>query len=155
MEELPALLLFAVVSLLVVSLFWKELKIFTFDPQYAQSQGFSPGILHFLLNLSIILGVVIGIQTVGVILMVALLIAPGSAARQWTHRLSTMVLLAGGFGILSGIGGVLLSDLGAGLPPGPVVVLLSFFFVIGSIALGPKNREGKRENLPSSPGGKK
>ena len=53
--------------------------------------------------------VVVGLQTVGVVLIVATLITPAAAARQWTDRLGTMVLLAAGIGAASGAVGSLAS----------------------------------------------
>jgi manganese/zinc/iron transport system permease protein len=85
---------------------------------------------------------VIGLKAVGVVLMTALLVAPGAAARQWTNRLGLMVLLAGAFGALAGAGGTVLSHhLGVkydkGIPTGPTIVLLATAFVALSLLFGP------------------
>ncbi|MGB0333478.1 MAG: metal ABC transporter permease, partial [Planctomycetota bacterium] len=96
-------------ALLTLLLLWKELKVFTFDPDFSQSLGLPSRRLDLLMMALLVTGVVIGIQTVGVILMIALLVTPAAAARQWTARLSTMVLLAATFGATSGAGGALIS----------------------------------------------
>lgn len=109
--------------LLVVVLFWKEFKLFSFDSEYAQCLGFFPGRLNLLLSGLLVLGIVIGLQTVGVILMSAMLITPAVAARQWTSRLWLMVLLSATFGAVSGIVGAIISSLIPQMPTGPIIVV--------------------------------
>ncbi|MCC8023068.1 MAG: metal ABC transporter permease [Clostridiales bacterium] len=112
-----------VVLLGVVALFWKELKLLTFDAQFARTVGMPTGALNLLLSLLIVLGIIIGLQTVGVVLMSAMLIAPAVAARQWTAKLGTMALLSALFGAVSGVAGTAASSLVPQLPTGPAIVL--------------------------------
>jgi manganese/zinc/iron transport system permease protein len=124
-------------ALLVVALLYKELKLFTFDPAFAASLGFGVGRLNMLLTSLIVIAVVIGLQTVGVVLMAAMLVAPAAAARQWTNRLSTMVLLAGLFGASAGIGGALVSVSATRIPTGPMVILCAALIVVVSLLFAP------------------
>jgi manganese/zinc/iron transport system permease protein len=131
----------AAVALLVLALVWKELKLLTFDPDYAASMGFPVRGLDLLLTTLTVIAVVIGLKAVGVVLMTALLVAPAAAARQWTNRLGVMVLLAAAFGALSGAGGTYLAHhLGArydaGVPTGPTIVLIASALVALSLAFG-------------------
>ncbi|HET9589782.1 MAG TPA: metal ABC transporter permease [Anaerolineales bacterium] len=103
--------------------FWKEFKLLTFDPEYAASLGFPVRVLDVLLTTLLVIAIVIGLQTVGVVLMSAMIVAPAAAARQWTDRLSLMVVLGGLFGALAGVGGTLISSSAERLPTGPVIVL--------------------------------
>lgn len=121
----------------LVLLFWKEFKLFTFDPDYAQSLGFSPKKLNLLLSFMIVLSIIIGLQTVGVILMSAMLITPAVAARQWTNKLSSMVALSAFFGALSGVVGTAASSLIPKLPTGPSIVVAVSIIVIISILFAP------------------
>ena len=73
-------------ALLVMALLFKEFKLLSFDPAFAASLGYPVGKLNLLLTSLIVVAIVIGIQTVGVILMAAMLITPAAAARQWTNR---------------------------------------------------------------------
>ena len=57
----------------------------------------------------LVVAIVIGLQTVGVVLMSAMLVAPAAAARQWTERLAVMVPLAAAFGVVSGVAGSVMS----------------------------------------------
>jgi manganese/zinc/iron transport system permease protein len=79
---------------------------------------------------------VIGLQAVGLILVVALLIIPPSAARFWTERLRSMLWLSGVFGALSGLLGAGISALMANLPAGAVIVLTASVLFILSLAFG-------------------
>lgn len=125
------------VLLLLTVLFWKEFKLFTFDSDFARSVGFSPHRLNLLLSVMIVLAIVIGLQTVGVILMSAMLIAPAVAARQWTDKLSVMVVLSAVFGALSGIAGTTVSSLVPKLPTGPCIVIFVSLLVLASLLLAP------------------
>ncbi|MDP9371039.1 MAG: metal ABC transporter permease, partial [Chloroflexota bacterium] len=125
-------------ALLTVALCYKEFKLLAFDPGFGRSLGFPMGLLSVLLTALITVAVVIGLQSVGVILMAALLIAPAAAARQWTDRLGAMIALAAIFGAFAGVGGAVLSSLDARVPTGPLVVLLATLIVIVSLTLAPR-----------------
>lgn len=122
----------------LVILFWKEFKLFIFDGEFGQSLGFSTRRLGLLLSFMTVLAIIIGLQTVGVILMSALLIAPAVAARQWTNRLWVMVTLSAVFGMLSGVAGTLVSSLMAKLPTGPTIVVFVSLIVVVSLLFAPE-----------------
>jgi manganese/zinc/iron transport system permease protein len=124
------------VALLIVGLLFKEFKLITFDPAFAATLGYPVDRLGVLLTLLIVVAVLIGLQTVGVVLMAAMLIAPAAAARQWTERLSTMLALAAFFGALSGVTGALISISDSQLPTGPMVILSATAIVIVSLLFG-------------------
>jgi manganese/zinc/iron transport system permease protein len=125
------------IALALMLLFWKEFKLLTFDPDFAATLGFPVRLLDVLLTTLLVTAIVVGLQAVGVVLMSALVVAPAAAARQWTNRLGVMVLLAGLFGAVSGVGGTLISSSGQGLSTGPVVVLCASVIVLGSLFLAP------------------
>ncbi len=125
------------VLLALVLLFWKEFKLFTFDSDFAQSLGFSPKSLNLLLSFMIVLAIIIGLQTVGVILMSAMLITPAVAARQWTNKLWMMVMLSAMFGSASGVAGTAVSSLIPKLPTGPVIVVCVSIIVLISVLFAP------------------
>ena len=125
------------VSLVVMFLFWKEFKILLFDADYAKTLGFNTKFIDLLITFLIVLAIVLGLQTVGVILMSAILLAPAAAARQWKNSLSTMVLLSGLFGVLSGVFGTAISASQENLSTGPVIVLVASVFVLFSMIFSP------------------
>jgi manganese/zinc/iron transport system permease protein len=126
------------VALLVVGLLWKEFKLLSFDPEFASSLGFPTRLLDIILTSLIVVAIVIGLQTVGVVLMSAMIVAPAAAARQWTERLSIMVLLAGIFGALVGVLGAITSSLVPRLPTGPTIVLFLTGIVVVSLLFAPE-----------------
>jgi manganese/zinc/iron transport system permease protein len=95
------------------------------------------GALGVVLTSLIVVAIVIGLQTVGVVLMSAMLVAPAAAARQWTDRLGTMVGLAALFGALSGVAGAVISATARGLSTGPTVVLCMSAITALSLLLAP------------------
>ena len=123
--------------LAVVILFWKEFKLFSFNAEFAETIGFNGKLLNLILSLLIVLAIIIGLQTVGVVLMSAMLIAPAVAARQWSNRLWLMVFLAAIFGAVSGVIGTLLSSAFTKLPTGPVIVVCITIITIFSLLFAP------------------
>lgn len=113
-----------------IILFYKEILVLSFDRSFAEASGMASKFIRVLFVFLVVAAVVIGIRSVGVILMSAMLIAPAAAARQFTNRLSRMFLLSALFGLFSGFFGTYLSVIFPGMPTGPMIVL-----VAGSIAL--------------------
>ena len=121
----------ALVVLACSILFYKELRLLCFDSHYAATQGYAVLGLDFLLMSLVVLTTVIGLQAVGLILVVALLIIPAACARFWTDRLNMMIALSAVFGAASGWLGACLSALLPKLPAGAVIVMTAgtFFFI--------------------------
>lgn len=130
-------------------LFWKEFKLLSFDPEFARSLGLPTRSLNVLLSAMTVAAIIAGLQTVGVILMSAMLVAPAVAARQWTNRLGVMVGLAGLFGAVSGVAGTLASSALPKLPAGPAIVVAADVLVLISLALGrARSGRGRKGGAP-------
>ena len=123
--------------LIVIALFWKEFQLVTFDAEFAGANGFRIGLINTVLSTLIVITIVLGLQLAGVILMVGMLIAPGIAARQWTHKLDQMVILAAVFGAFAGGVGAVVSALDSDIPTGPMIIVVAFTLVMLSITLAP------------------
>ena len=136
--DLYPMLFISALALVAVALLWKPLKLMTFDPAFAAASGLPVRWLERLLTAMIALAVVTGLQMVGVVLMTAMVVAPGAAARQWSGSLLGMVLLAAFFGALAGVSGGLVSALAAGLATGPVVVLVATLIALASLLAAPR-----------------
>jgi manganese/zinc/iron transport system permease protein len=93
------------VDLLFVLILYKELKISTFDAGLAATLGFSPLLLHYLLMSAVSLTVVGAFESVGAILVVAMLVVPPAAAYLLTERLGPMLALSAALGAVSAAGG--------------------------------------------------
>lgn len=127
----------AAAVLALVLVFWKEFKLLCFDPDFAHCLGFPVRALDVLLTALLVTSIVIGLQTVGVVLMSAMVVAPAAAARQWTDRLGAMVAISAFFGALGGGAGALASSLMARLPTGPAIVLCLTAVVLFSLLMAP------------------
>lgn len=137
-EDLKVMALLGAAVLVVVLALFKEFKLLSFDPAFGASLGLPMRGLEILLTLLLVVVVVVGLQTVGVVLMVATLITPAAAARQWTDRLGSMVLLSATIGALAGAAGALASALVPRLPTGPVIVLTGSGMLILSLLFAPR-----------------
>jgi manganese/zinc/iron transport system permease protein len=122
-----------------VYLFYKEFKLLSFDPEFAASLGLPVRRLDIMLTGLLVVAVMIGLQTVGVVLMAAMIIGPGTAARQWTDRLRTMLVLSGAFGGLAGVTGAVISVQASRLPTGPMIILSLTVIVVASLLFAPRH----------------
>ncbi len=116
---------------------FKEFNLLCFDHQYASAQGWPIVRLDIFMLILVVLVTVIGLQAVGLILMIALLVIPPAAARFWTHHLPTMVIISACIGALSGFVGAGISALVPRLPAGAIIVVVSggifaFSMIFGS-----------------------
>ena len=136
-KDVTLMIIVTAICLGVLLLFWKEFKILLFDAEYTQTLGFNTRFIDILITFFIVLAIVLGLQTVGVVLMSAMLLAPAAAARQWTNSLSTMIFLAALFGVFSGVFGTAISASQNNLSTGPVIVLVAAVFVIFSFVFSP------------------
>ena len=125
-------------ALAVMVLLWSRFKLLSFDPDFAATLGLPVRALDVVLTSLLVLGIVIGLQTVGVVLMSAMVVAPAAAARQWTDRLGVMVPLAGVFGALAGVSGAITSSTVERLPTGPTIVLILTALVTVSVLFAPQ-----------------
>jgi manganese/zinc/iron transport system permease protein len=118
-------------------LFYKEFRLICFDTGFARSQGWPVTLIDGLLMTLSILVVVIGLQAVGLILVIALLIIPPAAARFWTDRLDKMILVSGFIGLFSGVSGALISANHPKIPSGAIIVLMAIVLFVLSMMLAP------------------
>lgn len=133
---------FGIVSLLLIGttiLFFKQFFLISFDVHFAKAIGLPVRLFEVILSTITVLAVAIGIQTVGVVLMAAMLITPAAAARYWTDKLKVMIILAAFIGGVSGIFGAFISYTAPSMPTGPWIVVVLSFIAIGSLLVAPKN----------------
>ena len=126
------------VAIAVMLLAWKEFKLLSFDPDFGASLGFPMRRVDVLLTSVLVLSIVIGLQTVGVVLMSAMVVAPAAAARQWTNHLGRMVGLAALFGATGGVVGAVVSSTAERTPTGPSIVLCLTVLVTISLLFAPE-----------------
>ncbi len=129
---------------------YRPIEIMLFDRSFARSIGMSFALLDLLLFILLVLAIIIGIRSVGVVLMVGMLIAPAVTARQFSDRLGVVFILAAFFGTLSGFlgnyfsiqlplwGGWLVGERQLVLPTGPMILLSASSLCILSLCFSPK-----------------
>ena len=127
----------ALIIIVLTALFWKELKLISFDVEYAKTLQIPVTFTLILYRALLIMTIIIGIQSVGAILISSLLIAPAVGARQWTNKLGTMCILAGFFGMISAIGGTIWSTSVQKLPTGPAIIVILSVIVLLNLIFAP------------------
>jgi manganese/zinc/iron transport system permease protein len=118
-------------------LLYKESRIVCFDAAFAAAQGWPVLLIDLLMMGLIVLVTVIGLQAVGLILIIALLIIPAAAARFWTESLAHMVILSGLFGAVSGWQGARISAAYVRMPTGAIIVLCAGVIFAVSMLFSP------------------
>lgn len=113
----------AILILLLVKLFYKELLFYTFDPLGAQAMGLPVTVIQFGLTAAITLTIIASMQAVGVVLVVSLLIAPGITAYLLVKELHQMMICGAIIGIISSVTGMYISYY-LNVPSGAAIVLV-------------------------------
>lgn len=127
----------ATIAALTCVLLFKEFTLLCFDQGFAASRGWPVGLLDAVLMAMVILVTVVGLQAVGLILVIALLVIPPAAARFWSDRLPVVVACSAFLGAISGWLGASASALWARLPAGAVIVLIAAGMFVISMLFGP------------------
>lgn len=126
----------AVAVVLFCGLFFKEFALICFDQPYARSQGWNVALLDVIMMALVVLVTVIGLQAVGLILMIALLVIPPAAARFWTNHLIRMMIISALVGAISGYCGAAISALVPRLPAGAIIVIVAGVCFLISMIFG-------------------
>ena len=125
------------VVIIFVMLFFKELQITSFDNTFAKSYGLNTSVIHYGLMIVLTLVTVSALQTVGIILVVAMLITPAATAFLWTNRLVNMLFLSSCFGAVASFIGLYLSYT-MNWASGPAIVLVAAIIFLISFVVAPK-----------------
>jgi manganese/zinc/iron transport system permease protein len=124
--------------IVLVACFWKEFQLLLFDSGFAASEGYPVQRLDLLVMLMVVLVTVCGMQAVGLILVVALLVIPPVAARFWSEEFLVMQWIAAFIGGVSCALGTLISGVLPNMPAGAVIVLTAALLFFLSMILGIK-----------------
>lgn len=127
-----------VAVLVLVFVFYKELLVSSFDPTMAAAYGLPTRAIHYMLMVMLTLVTVAALQTVGVVLVVAMLVTPAATAYLLTDRLSTMLWLAALCGVVSAVVGLYFSFI-HDLTSGAVIVLVASTLFALAFAFSPKH----------------
>lgn len=154
-------IIIAVVIISLVVLFYKQLQITTMDPEVAKAYGFPTKTINYAVLIGLAVVTVSAVQTVGVILVVAMLVTPAATAFLLSKKFSTMMWLAAVFGMIASIFGMYCSYT-FDLQSGPAIVLVAFALFLLAFFLSPyqgvvwtqvhKIRERRRLTVESTGG---
>ena len=117
-------------TLVFILLSWKQLKITTFDPAFAQASGISSALWHYLLMGMVSIATVTAFDAVGAILVVAFLSVPAAAAFLLTRKLNHMLFIAVCIGVLAAVGGYFLSSAINSSVSGAMAVVAGIIFFL-------------------------
>lgn len=136
-EIAVTLALVMVVNVAVLAVLWKELRLCAFDPQFAATNGFRPGLLHYLIMALTAMTAVAAFRAVGSILVIAMLIVPAATAQLLTDRMNRYVILSVVIAVVMALGGVSLGHYSPRLheaePAALIAVCAGFIFAFAVI----------------------
>ncbi len=135
MSDLISLIVLAALVLVTVALLWKELLYSTFDPLGAAASGLPVGKLDYLLLALIALTIVISLQSIGVILVVAMLVTPAATAQLFSNSFGRLVVVAAVIGIVSPIVGLYISYWANSASGATIVLVETAVFIVVQIAV--------------------
>ena len=114
---------------LLLSIFRKDLMLYCFDPRHAKTIGINVSFLHYLLLTCLSLAAVVGLQAVGIVLVVAMLITPGATAYLLTDKFDKLSIISVVSSIISSLIGIYLSYWLDIAPGGSIVLVQTFIFL--------------------------
>ena len=123
LSDLYVFVALALVLLVSVAVFFKGFQLMTFNEDFAAAIGLPVQAIRFVFTILTVLAVTVGIQSVGIVLMAALLITPAAAARSWTSSLRLMLVLSAVFAATAALIGTVVSASLPKMPTGPWIVL--------------------------------
>ena len=129
LSDIKQTIFISILVVLLLSIFRKDLMLYCFDPRHAKTVGINVGFLHYLLLTCLSLAAVVGLQTVGIVLVVAMLITPGATAYLLTDKFERLSLISVLSSIVSSVVGIYLSywfDIETG---GSIVLVQTFIFL--------------------------
>lgn len=135
------LIVYGIISIITLSLlflFIRPFFVLSFDPNFGKVIGLPVNSFRLLLTTLTVIAVAIGIQTVGVVLMAAMLVTPAAGAKLWTNNLKQLMILAGGFGGFAGFFGAFISYVLPNMPTGPWIVVSLSMITLFSFLASPK-----------------
>ncbi|HCD1278271.1 TPA: iron/manganese ABC transporter permease subunit SitD [Citrobacter amalonaticus] len=128
---------------LIIAFKWKDLLLHAFDPHQAKACGLNTTLLHYGLLCMIALTIVATLKSVGIILSISLLIAPGAIAVLLTRRFARALLLATGLSVITSFLGVYLSFFLDSAPAPTIVVLFTILFIAAFVFAALRDRHSE------------
>ena len=136
-DDVKLIVYIGVPTLLLLVLFYKEIKLFLFDEIYAKTIGIRTVLLYGIILVMTMGIIAAGLKLVGAILISSLLIIPAITALQWSDKFSRVLIIAGVVGGVSALVGTYISTAYDGMSTGATIILIMGSFAIISLVTGP------------------
>ncbi len=141
----------SLVAIILMLVFYKELKVFLFDKEYSASMGFNPRIMYAIVLVMTMVLIGVGMKIVGAILISSMLIAPGVTGMLWSKKLKNVLLIAAVVGAVSAFFGTYISISNKGFSTGPSIIVVMSAICIFSIVFAPwgliRNAKARRSRI--------
>lgn len=137
-EDVRLILFVALPSLVILFLFYKEIKVFLFDETYSKTIGLNTTLLYSLILLMAMSLIATGLKLVGAILISSLLIVPAITALQWSNHFGLVMTIAALTGGVSALVGTYISTAYKGMSTGATIILVMNFIAFVSLIFGPR-----------------
>ena len=136
-DDVKLIVYISVPTLVLLVLFYKEIKLFLFDEIYAKAIGIRTVLLYGIILIMTMGIIAAGLKLVGAILISSLLIIPAITALQWSNKFSRVLIIAGVVGGVSALLGTYISTAYDGMSTGATIILIMGSFAIISLVTGP------------------
>ncbi len=136
-EDVKIICAVALISLFVLILFYKEIKVFIFDKEYAKVMGMNSTLMYVVIVFMTMSLIATGLKLVGSILIASLLIIPAITALQWSHHFDRVMFIAAWTGGISALVGTYISTAYEGMSTGPTIITVMSLFAFLSLVVGP------------------
>ena len=136
-DDVKLILYIGIPTLILLVLFYKEIKLFLFDEIYARTIGIKTVLLYGIILVMTMGIIAAGLKLVGAILISSLLIIPAITAMQWSEKFSKVLIIAGVTGGVSALIGTYISTVYDGMSTGATIILVMGSFAVISLVIGP------------------
>lgn len=145
-EAMYTTLSICILVLIIVIVFYQQLKLTTFDPIFSKMNGINPKFWHYTIMMLLALITVVSLQTIGIILVVAMLITPASSAYLISKSLHQMMIISAIFGLISAVIGIYISYM-MNVPSGACIVIIATIIYMFTFILSKTNFLYKKGRL--------
>lgn len=137
-NDVKIIFVVSILSIVLLFLFYKEIKVYVFDEVYAKTIGINPVLMNTIILIATMLLITTGLKLVGAILISSMLIVPAITALQWTDKFHVMLIIAGLCGGVSAFIGTFISTAYDGMSTGPTIILVMSLISLVSMLIGPR-----------------
>ncbi|MFZ1883678.1 MAG: metal ABC transporter permease [Rhodoplanes sp.] len=134
-ETLLLMATITTISLVIFAVIWRPLVLESVDPGFLRSVSRAGAPAHIAFLTLVVMNLVAGFFALGTILSVGIMIVPAAIGRFWARDISSMILVAIGAGVFSGIAGLVIS-FHFGTPSGPTIILVAGALYVFSVLVG-------------------